>query len=202
MNQLNSTAQPSRQVGKDALPAFWSDDFDSDLLTVFPDIRKLLGATIDVPIWTISHTTYGRLNCPAAWNTDLGLSCFLWLEKPNLPRNEHGWVNIHGCVADEPEVEGTWLEWLRDQWVHGQRWTLLPGGLQFSQVDYNRCFYPIMANRRQWEGYENVDHALRMARLWLVKANRRFAQAVERFRLGRADYPYFSKESVPGMREV
>jgi hypothetical protein len=168
-----------------SLPKFWADDFDIDLLKVFPHIRDIIGPTIDVPIWTIGHESYGRLNCPTAWTTDKGLSCVMRLAKPNLPREKNGWVNINGCVAQEAEIEGTWLEWLRDEWVHGQSWTLLLRGLTFSCVDYNRCFYPIMAHKRGWEGYENVDHAYRMARLWLSKANRRFARAVEEFRLGR-----------------
>ena len=63
---------------------FWSDDFDTDLLRVFPDVDTLLGETINVPIWTISHTTYGRLNCPSQWTKPFG--CFLWLEPPNCAR--------------------------------------------------------------------------------------------------------------------
>lgn len=184
---------------KTLLP-FWSDDFDTDLIKVFPAIREMLGATVDLPIWTISHTTYGRLNCPSQWNMPFG--CFLWLQKPNLLRDKNGWVSIGGCVTNDQEVEGTWLEWLRDAWAHGQSWTLLPDQTTFAGIDVNRCFYPIMANIRQWDGYAGVDHAKRIAKLWLVKANRRFARAVERSRLGRDDYPYFSLESVPGVRHV
>jgi hypothetical protein len=180
-----------------SLPKFWSDDFDTDLLKVFPDVHKLLGATIDIPIWTIGHTSYGRLNCPSQWNMPFG--CFMWLDRPNYPRDKNGWINIGGCVTNDREVEGTWIEWLRDAWVHGQGWTLLPVGTTFSCVDYNRCFYPIMANIRGWEGYENIEHAYKMVRLWLVKANRRFAKAVERFRLGHDEYPYFAKGNVPAL---
>jgi hypothetical protein len=49
-----------------------------------------------------------------------------------------------------------------------------------------------MANIRGWEGYEEVDDARKMAKLWLTKANKRFARTVEEFRIGRENYPYFS----------
>lgn len=177
---------------RQSIPPFWSDDFDTDLLRVFPDVRDLLGATINVPIWTISHTTHGRLNCPAQWNMPYG--CYVWLERPNYRRDKNGWISIHGCVTNDREVEGTWLEWLRDAWAHAFSWTLLPEGTTFTGVDYHRCFYPIMANIRGWEGYVDARVARRMAELWLQRVNRRFARSVERFRLGREDHPYFSKE--------
>lgn len=177
-----------------SLPKFWSDDFDVDLLKVFPGIRHLLGPTIDVPVWTVGHSSFGRLNSPAQWNMPFG--SFLWLSKPNLPRDKNGWVNINGCVCDQQEIEGTWLEWLRDAWAHDQSWTVLPRGVTFAGIDYNRCFYPIMANIRGWEGYENVDKQRRMALLWLKKANRRFTRVVEEFSLGREPHPYFRKPEL------
>jgi len=176
---------------------FWSDDLDVDLLNVFPHLRSMLGATLDVPIWTIGRTTYDRLNCPAAWNTDHGLTSLLWLEKPNFPRDEHGWLNAGGYVCNDPEVEGTWLEWLRDMWAHSHGWCLQPYGIQFSAIDYNRCFYPIMSHLRGWSVEPNIDHAYKMAKLWLIKANRKFARAVEAFRIGRYDMPYFAAGAVP-----
>src|SRR5947209_3162420 len=108
-------------------PKFWADAFDIDLLKVFPNI-ELFGDTVDVPIWTLSSTTFGRLNCPCAWHTYTGLTSFLWLTKPNLPRDENGWIQAdHSslCVTAHLEVEGTWLEWLRDMWVHGHNWLLI-----------------------------------------------------------------------------
>lgn len=178
---------------------FWSDDFDMDLLKVFPDVERFLGATASIPIWTLSHETHGRLNCPTAWNTYSGLTSLLWLEKPNFSRDTHGWVNINGCVTNDPEIEGTWLEWLRDQWAHGLNWVVLPGGIRFSSVDYNKCFYPIMSHRRGWSNEPNIDRCYKAAEIWLTKANRRFARAVERFRLGSEDCSYFASGSVPGL---
>jgi hypothetical protein len=92
---------------------FWSDDFDMDLLKIFPDLIAALGATADLTLWTLGHRTFGRLNHPSVWNTH---AAFIWFEKPNLNRDEHGWFNIGGCVSDDEEVECTWLELLRDQW--------------------------------------------------------------------------------------
>jgi len=47
---------------------FWADDFDMDLLKVFPGISKLLHDP-ERPLWTVGGTTHGRLNHPAVWNT-------------------------------------------------------------------------------------------------------------------------------------
>lgn len=42
-----------------------------DLLNIFPDIEKHLGATAEVPLWTLGHTSDGRLNHPATWDCAL-----------------------------------------------------------------------------------------------------------------------------------
>lgn len=124
---------------------FWSDDFDMDLLKIFPDIEKTLrnpGAIV----WTVGHESYGRLNHPAVWNTH---SAFLWLEKPNLPRDEHGWFNVRGCVGDSPEIECTWIEWLRDVWPHSCAAVILPGQ-QRLPVAPQDAFMAIMYDLRRW----------------------------------------------------
>lgn len=191
---------------------FWSDDFDMDLLKVFPDVCELLGATVDIPIWTLSHETYGRLNCPCAWNTDFGLTSFLWLEKPNLPRDEHGSVSVNGCVTNDQEIEGTWLEWLRDMWAHQQSWLLIPGYVRFSSMAW-RPFEQIMWHKRGWNksltdaglslspDVDPIEGPLKAGRLWLKTANVRFARAVESHRLGKEIFPYFATRTVPGFSQ-
>lgn len=101
---------------------FWSDDFDMDLLKVFPQTLLVLGETAELKLWTIGHESYGRLNHPTVWNSH---GAYLWLERPNLERDKNGWANIHGCVSNEKEIECTWLEWLRDAWSHHYTWTVL-----------------------------------------------------------------------------
>lgn len=95
------------------LLAFWSDDFDADLLKVVPGVRETLGVDADLPLWTHGGTSHGRLNMPSCWNRYDGefdarfgttKDVELWL--PSEFRTGHDLV------------ECTWLEALRDAWVH------------------------------------------------------------------------------------
>lgn len=89
---------------------FWSDDFDMDLLKLFPDLPRRLGAAADLPMWTLGGTSYGRLNHPAVW----GGEAFF-----GLRRGETG--KPGGYYTSHPVVECTWLEALRDAWPHTYR---------------------------------------------------------------------------------
>jgi hypothetical protein len=150
---------------------FWSDDFDMDLLKVFPDAPKLLGSTADELLWTIGHRTHGRINHPTVWNSH---GAFVWLEKPNLKRDEHGWFNIDSCVSNDEEIECTWLELLRDQWPHSYPFVLLPVRAQFASPPY-RDFERIMYNLRGWHKYEDIQLSRGAALKWLEKSNRKMA---------------------------
>lgn len=125
---------------------FWSDDFDIDLLKIFPETPAHLERPHQ-PVWTFGNTTYGRLNHPTVWNTH---GAFLWTQKPVLPRDKNGWVNIGGCVTEDPLVEATWLEFLRDAWAHHYNWITLPANEYFLGMDY-RWFSQIMYHRRGWD---------------------------------------------------
>ena len=173
---MNFAAKLENKEWRESLPKFWADDFDMDLLAVFPDIREMLGDTINTPIWTVSHETYGRLNCPNFWH---GIGSILWLQKPNLPRDKHGWASIDGYVTQSQEIEGTWLEWLRDMWVHAHPWVVFPHGVSFAPVDYNGVFYPIMSHRRGWHPDPDIETRYRNARFWIEKANNRFRRLCE-----------------------
>ena len=158
---------------------FWSDDFDMDLLKVFPDFAAELGETADVTVWTLGHTTFGRLNHPSVWNTH---GAYLWLEKPDLERDAKGWVSVGGCVTDNPLVECTWLEWLRDCWVHDFNFVMLPmGGLV--QCHRSVDFQKIMYRMRGWESAQNAaamkreEQARENCLLWLRIVTKRFVEA-------------------------
>lgn len=98
---------------------FWSDDFDMDLLRVFPNLPMLLGATAAIELWTVGHESYGRLNHPTCWDTPHGLTAFFWFQPPELVRNAHGWFWLDGgYVGNDQALRATWLEVLRDCWAH------------------------------------------------------------------------------------
>lgn len=110
----------------DMLP-FWSDDFDMDLLKVFPDVANWCHVIADRKLWTHSRPTGGRINCPSSWNTHDGLTAFFWTRPPlhAIKSIVHGdsrdWFRFGGgYTTDAPLLECTWLEVLRDEWVHQQ----------------------------------------------------------------------------------
>jgi hypothetical protein len=89
----------------------WCDTFDTDLLKVVPGALEALGDTAGAELRTHSHVTDGKINCPSAWNTYDGLAAFFWTDDRFRP---------DACYrTDEPVVPCTWLEAVRDEWVHG-----------------------------------------------------------------------------------
>ncbi len=90
---------------------FWSDNFDMDLIKIFPDLASRLGAAADIPMWTHAGTSYGRLNHPSVWGGQWGLEAFFGLRPGETGKRR-------GYRTDHPIVECTWLEALRDAWPH------------------------------------------------------------------------------------
>lgn len=154
---------------------FWSDDFDMDLLKIFPDVPKMLRDP-ERKLWTVcENTTLGRINCPVMWN---GPGSLLWLEKPNLIRDKDGWFNVHGLVSSAEEVECTWLEWLRDLWAHAHPAVILPVHLSLPCIDYNGSFYPIMSDLRGWYK-QDVGPCRESAIRWIMRCDRILSKAIQ-----------------------
>jgi len=91
---------------------FWSDDFDMDLLSLWPDLPGRLGAIAEVPLWTYGGESYGRLNHPSVWNSNSGdFIAFFGLTPETIGKPDSYWT-------DRQVIECTWLEALRDCWSH------------------------------------------------------------------------------------
>src|SRR4051812_12912554 len=94
---------------------FWSDTFDLDLLKAIPGVEELLGETADIPLFTHGHIAGAdqpdafRLVHPACWHTTRGLAAFFGFKDPAKPS---------AFYTSDPVVECTFLEALRDAWVH------------------------------------------------------------------------------------
>lgn len=88
----------------------WCDDFDADLLAVVPGAAEALGPAGDTPMWTYSRPTDGKINCPAAWNTDDGYTALFWTAPEHQPGPFY--------ATRDPVVACTFLEAVRDEWVH------------------------------------------------------------------------------------
>jgi hypothetical protein len=164
-------------------PKFWSDDFDMDLLKVFPETTAILGELADTKLWTVGHESFGRLNHPCVWNSH---GAFIWLKKPNLERDSHGWYNVHGCVANEPEIECTWLELLRDQWPHSYNFVLLleprfVGAVRFPGPP-ETAFMQIMYDLRGWCKSTNLQLHRNESLKWLTRVNQKLKSTLEKQR--------------------
>lgn len=164
MSENNQTVETSKQ--------FWSDDFDMDLLKIFPDLETLLGDP-SRRLWTVGRQSHGRLNHPVTWNTH---GAFLWTEEPKLERDAHGWFNVHGCTSNESIVECTWLEWLRDAWPHGYGAIILPSGVSFPpapQADFHAIMYDLRGIRKT-----DVSKSMARAKRWIFDCQEALFDAV------------------------
>ena len=122
---------------------FWSDNFDMDLLKIFPEAPTALGPIAERTIYTVGGITHGRLNHPSVWNTDLGLAAFFGVTAGGfLPA---------GFVTGRPDkvVECTVLEAIRDCWVHTYA-IVLKGRVAFDTNGMRQVFDRVMYHRRGW----------------------------------------------------
>lgn len=85
----------------------WCDGFDADLLKVVPGAAAVLGDTAGVPLLTYSRLTGGKINHPSVWN---GAGALFWTGPAYRPP-----AFYH---TDVPVARCTFLEAVRDMWVH------------------------------------------------------------------------------------
>lgn len=129
----------------------WCDSFDMDLLRVVPEVVKIVDAFANVKLWTYCRGAVdGVINLPTCWNTNLGLAAFFFSEEPKHERNAQGWLHFRGgYTTDAQLVWCTWLELLRDGWVH-QYVVDLDGKVVWRPNDLAREFELLMWHRRGW----------------------------------------------------
>jgi hypothetical protein len=97
--------------GTTDLGPLWCDDFDADLPKLIPDALDAIEGVADVKLWTHCKPTNGRINCPSAWHTDMGLAAF-------FSTREGVGGNPPGYVTSAPVVRCTFWEAVRDEWCH------------------------------------------------------------------------------------
>jgi hypothetical protein len=88
----------------------WCDTFDGDLLKLVPGAAEVLGEAAGVQLTTYSRLTGGVINHPSVWNTHVGFASFFWTSPEGRP--DETWS------TDAPEADCTFLEAVRDMWVH------------------------------------------------------------------------------------
>lgn len=152
---------------------FWADDFDADLLKVVPEARDRIGELAHLKLWTYcQHPKHGRINSPASWHSDFGLTAFFWTKKPEHPR-EHGFATFgRGYTTSAPLLECNWLEVLRDCWVHGFNINLDGRAANIGQK-FSGLMMRLMYDLRGWRTYSGEDLAATRADVLalIVQAN-------------------------------
>jgi hypothetical protein len=88
--------------------SMWCDGFDADLLKVVPGAAEALGPAGSVQLFTYSHLTGGKINCPSSWN---GTGALFWTAPGHKP-GPYWWT-------DAPVTACTFTEAVRDEWAHG-----------------------------------------------------------------------------------
>ncbi len=127
----------------------WCDDFDTDLPKVVPDWLDFLGYAADIELRTYCHPTNGKINCPCAWWTDSGLTAFF------ATRN-YGGIAPAGFWTDEPVVDCTFAEAVRDEWIHGQ--VVVVNGVIIWRPP-NTLMERLMYDVRGWRALDDIERA-------------------------------------------
>ena len=141
-------------------PKFWSDDFDADLLKLVPGVREQLGEDAGIVLRTFcGHPTHGRINLPCSWNSHSGLTALFFLSEPPVTQRDGKWVTLPGGYTTDAEiVECTWLEVLRDEWVHGCNVSV--EGVQLLSGDsFGGLCMRLMYDARGWQALSDALRA-------------------------------------------
>jgi hypothetical protein len=139
----------------------WCNSFDADLLAVVPGAVEALGTAGEVKLWTYSRLTDGKINHPSCWNADEGYVAFFWTAPELRPPPSY--------VTEPPEVTCTFLEAVRDEWVHsctinvnGQdAWN--PPSRLMEQLMYDLRGWTLLGDEQREAIQEWVRHSLRAA---------------------------------------
>jgi len=118
----------------------WCDDFDMDLLKVIPGARELLDREAGITLYTHGRLTDGKLNHPAVWNQQRGLTTFFGFADPAKPE---------ACITRDPIIQCTLAEALRDSWAHHYVLTIERTPVWVSQV-HRDIFKTLMWHVRGW----------------------------------------------------
>jgi hypothetical protein len=163
----------------DPLP-FWSDNFDMDLLRLFPKLPEALGPVAGGRLWTYGGVTGGRLNHPAVWNANVGLVSLFWTRKPEHARDAGGFVDIEGRLTNASLVECTFLEMIRDAWPHQNALILERHILWKTPRDH---FDEILYDLRGWRKSDRVQRLKDEIFDELLRVGRRFDALADRCRV-------------------
>lgn len=138
----------------------WCDDFDADLPKVVPGALGALGSTAGVELLTYATPTNGKINCPASWWTDLGLTAFFSTGGPIVPAGYVGGKEVVGC---------TFWEAVRDEWIHesvmvvDRKFVWKPPGGLMMRLMYDLRGWTVLTDEEQAETQEHVRQSLAAA---------------------------------------
>jgi hypothetical protein len=145
-----------------AVGLLWCEDFDADLPKVVPDALDLLAPVTNVVLRTHSTPTNGRINCPSSWWTDFGLTAFFATPGWGDPAPAGYWTN-------EPVVECSVEDIIRDEWIHGSvvvvngRFVWRPPNQLMEWLMFDLRGWTPLESERRAEIQEHVRASLRAA---------------------------------------
>jgi hypothetical protein len=121
--------------------SMWCDDFDADLLRVVPGAAEVLGTAAGIRLTTRAYVTDGTINHPLCWHTDQGIAAFFWTcDAGRSPA---------GYVTNDREIGCTFLEAVRDEWVHDC--LIVVDRRLIWRPRPNRWMMPLMYDVRGWK---------------------------------------------------
>lgn len=146
----------------------WCDDFDADLLKVVPGAVEALGPAASVQLQTYSRLTDEKINHPSCWHTDAGIAAFFWTVPEGRPPA--------GYSTDDPPAECTFLEAVRDEWVHdcvicvNRHVVWQPPGRLMERLMYDVRGWTVLTEAQRTDACQSVLRSLEAAAQRLIAA--------------------------------
>lgn len=154
----------------------WYDDFDAELYKVVPDAERLIAPVASVVMRTTCtpDRTTDRLNSPTMWNGDFGMIAFFGCR---LLGQRH-W-KPEGYWTNQPVIECTFEEAIRDTWVH-ECLAYVDGRVLWNTWRLRNDFMTLMYHLRGWCGTtaDEAASARRRVLREIARASRRMAEHV------------------------
>lgn len=177
--EAHQSASLERIVGPMKM-RLWSDDFDMDLMKLFPKLREQreVAAADYLPVWAYASTGWKDVEVfahPCTWN---GIGAPYFSQRPCDARDNHGWLTMRGGLTTNSELCCiSAFDAVRDCWSHNLR-MLIDWELWTETPCYNGVFYPIMSHIRGWSNEPEINRLMEKAQRWAARSCRRFLERV------------------------
>jgi hypothetical protein len=179
---MNNTAENAKQAEPISYPRLplWSDDFDMDLLKLFPEMRAvpIVAEADKLLVYTYGSQSRDKkvFSHPSTWN---GVGSLYFTEPPEFLRDDKsGFVCLpNGYVTNDALCCISAFDAIRDTWCHDLN-LMLNWEPWIPEPDYHNVFSSIMSHVRNWSHEKNIHQLMNQARDWALTACVRAGQIV------------------------